>query len=754
MKTLQSNHLPEIVLAAERALERQRLMSVRIGRRGFLKLTGFAGGGLVLAFYLGVGNKVHAESAPDDKVFAPNAFVQIRPDGKVVIYAKNPEVGQGVKTMLPMIVAEELGVAWEQVEVVQSEIDEEKFGPQFAGGSMSTPLNWDRLRHAGAAARHMLVAAAAAKWKVHASECAVAEGVVNHQKSGRSAGYGELASAAAELPVPENDALVLKDRKDYTILGKWVPGVDNPDLVRGRPMFASDLSVPGMLYAAYEKCPAFGGTVKSANLDAVKALPGVRDAFVVEGNGTPEELMPGVAIVAESTWAAFQGLKALRVEWDEAGAVQNSWSEFAAKAGELSKQDGSPLKETGDADAAFAKAAKTINAYYVYPFLAHATMEPQSCVAAFEDGAVEYWTPTQTPGDSLGMLAGLLDIPKENIRIHQLRGGGGFGRRLMNDYMAEAGMISRMAGAPIKLTWSREQDTAHDFYRVGGFHRLKGGIDGNGKLVAWRDHFVTFSTNPEEGKTVRGGGMNLQFPHEFIPNLKLTQSLMELGVPMGWWRAPGSCSLAWVVNGFLHELSTEAGRDHVEFLLELLGEPRWLKPDDQNALHTGRAADVIKLAAEQSGWGEKLPKGHGRGLSFYFCHRGHFAEVAEVSVGADKKLAVHRVTVVGDVGPVLNRSGAENQVEGSVIDGLSAMWGQQITFEKGRVQQSNYHDYPLLRITQQPQIDVHFIESDFSPTGLGEPAFPPLAPAVTNAIYDASRIRVREFPLTKAGFTV
>jgi len=758
MNALGENQLPEIVVAAERALERQRRAGVRLGRRRFLKLTGLAGGGLAIAFYLGAGGRRaaagEADEAGNGDVFAPNAFVQIRTDGRVIIFAKNPEVGQGVKTMLPMIVAEELSVDWEQVQVVQSEIDEARFGPQFAGGSMSTPMNWDRLRQAGATARHMLVAAAAAAWGVPAEACRAAAGSVHHDASGRSATYGELASLAAQQPVPPVESLVFKKRTDYTLLGRWVPGVDNPDLVRGRPLFASDVRLPGMLHAVYQKCPSFGGGVRSANLDEIRARPGVRDAFVVEGNGKPEELMPGVAIVAESTWAAFQALKALRVQWDESTAANDSWDGFTARARELVRDEGAPVKTAGDADKALADAAKTVEAFYEYPFIAHANMEPQSCVAWFRDGGVEFWTPSQTPGGSIGMIAGVLGIPKERVRLHQLRGGGGFGRRLMNDYMAEAAVISRRVGAPVKLFWTREQDMAHDFYRVGGFHALKGGLDAEGRLIAWRDHFVTFTSDPERKRTVRGGGLNAQFPHELIPNLKLTQSLMDLRVPHGWWRAPGSCSLAWVLNCFLHELATAANRDHVEFLLELLGEPRWLKPDDPNVINTGRAAAVIRLAAEKAGWGKPLPRGHGRGLAFYFCHRGHFAEVAEVSVDEAKRLKVHRVTVAGDVGPILNRAGAENQVEGSVIDGLSAMWAQEITFEKGRVRQSNFHDYPLLRIGDQPKIDIHFIESDFPPTGLGEPALPPLAPAVCNAIFEATGERVRTLPLTRAGFAV
>jgi isoquinoline 1-oxidoreductase beta subunit len=368
---------------------------------------------------------------------------------------------------------------------------------------------------------------------------------------------------------------------------------------------------------------------------------------------------------------------------------------------------------------------------------------------------LEIWAPSQSPQNGHEELARLAGVPAGKVTLHQRRIGGGFGRRLMNDYVYEVAAIAAKVDAPVKLTWLREDDMAHDFYRVGGFHAFKGGLDAGGKVVAWDDHFVTFTTGGDKPEPVRGGGASgNEFPCPLIPNMRLTHTMLPLGIPTGWWRAPGSCTLAWALQSFLHELSETAGRDHVEFLLELLGEPRWLDDGNPNALHTGRAAEVVKLAAEKGDWGKPLPEGHGRGISFYFCHRGHFAEVAEVSVDADNKVKLHRVVVVGDVGPIINRSGAENQVEGSVIDGWSTMLAQEITFENGRVQQSNFHDYLLARMPDQPHVEVHFIESDFPPTGLGEPALPPLAPAVCNAIFAVTGKRIRTLPLTKEGFNV
>jgi isoquinoline 1-oxidoreductase beta subunit len=342
-------------------------------------------------------------------------------------------------------------------------------------------------------------------------------------------------------------------------------------------------------------------------------------------------------------------------------------------------------------------------------------------------------------------------VAADKVTLHQMRAGGGFGRRLVNDPVAEAAAIAHRVNRPVKLTWKREDDMAHDFYRAGGFHALQGALDADGKLTGWNNHFITFS---RDGEAVSGGSLSGETdPGPFVPNYRITQTMLPWKTPCGPWRAPGSNVFAFAHQCFLHELSVAAGRDHVEFLLELLGEPRWLEEGNPYALHTGRAAGVIRRAAEEAGWGGKLPDGHGLGIAFYFSHAGHIAEVAQVSVGENKRVDVHRVTVAADVGPIVNLSGAENQVQGSVQDGLSTMLGQQVTFENGRAQELNFNTYPLMRIPRAPQVDVHFIQSNFDPTGLGEPALPPLAPAVGNAIFAATGERVRRLPLTAAGWS-
>lgn len=748
---MRNQYLQDIIRDVETELGTHQLKA--IPRRSFIKLTGLAGGGLVLAFHLGESSSALA-AQEGSNTFAPNAFLRISPDGSILIYSKNPEIGQGIKTAFPMIVAEELDADWSDVVVEQSEINQALYGRQAAGGSRSIPSSWDELRRAGATARSMLVTAAAREWGVSASDCTTAMSAVVHPHDGSRLGYGELASKAAALPVPDGNTIALKERKDWKLLGTRVTGVDNHALVTGQPLFGIDQKVPGMLYATYDKCPATGGSVRQANLDEIRSLPGVRDAFVLEGNGQVAELMPGVAIVATSTWAAFSAKRQLRVTWDESGASKDSWSGSVERARELAKQPGTEtIGSSGDVEEAFSNAAKTLEGFYSYPFLSHATLEPQNSTAWYRDGTIEIWAPTQTPQRGISSVAKLLGIAEDQVTLHQTRVGGGFGRRLMNDSVCEAAAISKQTGAPVKLQWTREDDMAHDFYRVGGFHGLKGAVDETGKLTAFQDHFVTFTA---DGKNPVSGGniTDSEFPAPLIDHFRITQTMLPLGTPCGPWRAPRSNGIAFAVQSFIHELSEAAGRDHLEFLLEILGRPRWLDPGNTRTLNTGRAADVIKLAAEKAEWGKRLPEGRGLGLAFYFSHAGHFAEVAEVSVDANRKVTVHRVTVAADVGPIVNLSGAENQCQGAVIDGLSTTLGLGLSIEKGRVQESNFDQYPLLRIGSAPEVDVHFIQSEYAPTGLGEPALPPIAPAVCNAIFAATGYRVRELPLSKEGFTV
>lgn len=723
-----------------------------INRRDFLRVTSLAGGGIMLG--------VHSLHASTDGVaalvgggaaapFAPNAFIRITAEGAVTILGKNPEAGQGMKTTLPMMVAEELDVDWKDVTVEQALGDASKYGMQFLGGSGGTPSNWTQMRQVGAAARGMLVAAAASTWNVPESECTTASSRVHHRASNRSLSYGELTARAATMQPPDLKSVKLKDPADYRIIGKRTANVDNRAIVTGKPLFGIDVKVPGMKYAVFAKCPVFGGKAISANLEQVRAMPGVQKAFIVQGGTELNGLLSGVAIVADKWWYARNAQLALKVVWNEGPTASQGSTAFAARSTELASQAwATKIREDGDVPAALASAAKTVEASYSYPFLHHATMEPMNCTAKFENGKLELWAPTQDPEGARRAAATTLGIAPTDITINLMRMGGAFGRRWTHDFVLEAAWIAREAGVPVKLLWSREDDTQHGIYRVGGFHHLKGGVDAAGKLVAWRDHFVTFG---EGARTVMNAGMSPnEFPARFIPNFATGMTTMPLGVPTGPLRAPGSNAIAFVMQSFIDELAHAAGKDPLQFRFDLLGASTAATPD----FDVERVRGVLELVAEKSGWGKRaLPKGTGVGIAFHYSHRGYFAEVVEASVSANKAVKVNRVWVAGDIGSqVVNPSGAEQQVQGSVLDGLGGAMGQEITIDKGRVVQGMLSSYPLLRMSQSAPVEVHFRLSSGSPTGMGEPAFPPIVPALCNAIFAATGERVRTLPLAKSGF--
>ena len=722
----------------------------RTSRREFLKVTAVAGGGLLLTFRLPGLTKAAAMGEEAGGSAVLNAYVRVASDNTVTIMSKNPEIGQGIKTMLPMLIAEELDVDWKQVRTEQANLDPAQYGRQFAGGSMATPLNWDPMRKVGAAARQMLVAAAAQRWKVAASECETGSGQVRHKSSGRSASYGALAAAAAKLPVPDLDSVKLKDPKDYKIIGHSVPGADSPLVVKGEPLFGIDTVVPGMLYAVFQKCPVFGGKVVGANLDAIRALPGVRHAFVVEGGADLNGLMPGVAIVADSWWRAEKARQKLEVKWDEGATSQQSSDGFVRQAADLGgKTPALSLRNDGDVSAALSGASHVVEASYAYPFLAHATLEPMNCTAAVQGAKAEIWAPSQNPEPGRTLVAQTLGLDEKNIVVHMTRIGGGFGRRLANDYMVEAAWIAKVAGVPVKLVWNRADDMQHDFYRPAGWHFLKGGLDQNGKLVAWQQHFVSFGRN---GKFASSAGLESgTYPAGRVPNLSYGASLIESGIPTGPLRAPGDNGLAFVFQSFIDEMAHAAGKDPLQFQIELLGRDELLSGRG-TGFNTARARGVLEKVREVSGWNQsKLPPRTGRGVAFYYSHLGYFAEVVEAAVDDGGQVKINKVWAVGDVGShVINPTAALNITQGGILDGFGEALNQKITIANGRAVQANFDTFEPLRMAQAAPIEVHFLTTDNSPTGLGEPPLPAAIPALCNAIFAATGKRIRSLPIELA----
>jgi len=740
-----------------------------MNRRDFLKVSALTGGGLVMQMTIPAAMAEELGTLVGSKEL--NIFVEIASDGQITIYSATPEMGQGIKTSLPMIIAEEMGAKWEDVVVLDAPIDTERFGFQGAGGSTSIPRNFNTMRQMGASAREMLIGAASQSMEVDRKDLEARDSQVIHV-SGQSLSFGELAALAVRQPIPDPAGLSFKDPRSYTIIGASVGGVDNLVIATGRSHFGIDVDVPGMQYASYTRCPKVGGVAISFNEKEISSMPGVTQAFILEpddraGNAPTMAFLEGmavlrggVAIVGEDTWSVLDAKSRLKVKWDESDASKDSWTGMIKQAKALAEKDGETVRrENADVLTALSdENNESLEAFYQFPYVAHVCMEPMNCTADFRPGkggkpdSIEIWVPSQFPDQVKDIALGMLGIAGENVKVNGTRMGGGFGRRAIHDFASEAMAISHRAGVPVKLTWTRTDDIHGDFFRAGGFENMKGAVNSEGKLAAWDQHYIGFNKG---GKPVVGSGLwGNEFTMSAMENARVTQTMMEIDTPCGAWRAPSSNTNAFVEQSFIHELSELAGRDHLEFLLELMGSRRWTTEGNVNALNTGRAIDVIKLAAEKAGWGRTMPAGTGLGLSFYFCHAAHVAEVAEVSVDANRNFRVNKVTVAVDVGPIINMSGALSQIQGSVIDGLSTMATQIITMEDGVIQQDNFHQYPVMRIASTPEVDVHFIQSDNPPTGLGEPALPPLAPAVTNAIYSATGERIRSMPLSDEGFTL
>lgn len=720
-----------------------------MNRRTLLKVSLI--GGAALAFNA----KIAFAASAGGKSAVLNAYIRINPDNSVIIGAKNPEVGQGIKTMLPMLIAEELDVDWAQVKIEQTPVDEKVYGAQFAGGSFATPMNYMPMRQVGAAARQMLVKAAAAKWGVAEDTLTTGSGKVTHGPSKRSLTYAALAADAAKQASPDLAKVPLKDPGTFKIIGQSKHGVDTPAIIAGKPLFGIDVNMPGLVYAAMECCPTYGGTIGSYDADTVMKIPGVVAVVPINSGYDPKGANDAIVIVANSWWTANKARASLKPVWNDAAQKRFSTAGLdAAAATQMDKAAETSLLKKGDAAKAMAGAAKTVSAKYAYPYLAHASLEPQNCTALFKDGKIEIWAPSQAPAGGRTLVVNALGIGADDITIHQTRIGGGFGRRLNNDYMVMVAQVAKaLPGKPVKLIFTRTDDLRHDFFRPAGWHSLSAGIDANGKITALRDHFVTLGKG---GKASVGADMSsAEFPAQLVSDVDLGFSLIESNAPTGYLRAPTSNAMAFVFQSFLDEVALAGGLDLPEFMRRTLGEPKVFPAEGRTAeFNTARARAVIDKVCAMAGWkGREGGNGKGRGFGFYYSHRGYFAEVVDVTVGQGGAVHVDKVWVAGDVGSqVINPINALHQVQGSVIDGIGqALSGQKIELINGAANRTNFHDYPLPRITMAPKdIIVEFVRSDAPPTGLGEPALPPVVPAICNAIFAATGKRIRSLPVVPA----
>ncbi len=706
--------------------------SSNVTRREFLETAAVAGAGLVIGFHIPAGARFGPTPAAP---FTPNAWLRINPDESVLVIVDRSEMGQGVTTSLPMLLAEELEADWSKIRIDFAPADKAYINPMFGmqgtGGSTSVRAAYTPLRKAGAAAREMLVAAAAETWGVDKSECRAEQGAVLHAASGRRLTYGKLAVKAATMPLPHD--VPLKDPKDWKILGTRVRRLDTPPKVDGSAEFGIDVKRPGLLVAVIARSPVFGGKVKSFDATKAKAVPGVRHVL---------EVSSGVAVVADGYWPAKKGRDALEITWDEgpnAGVSSASISQLFAQRAE---QPGAVARHDGAPDAALPAAPTKVDAVYELPFLAHATMEPMNCTAHVRADGVDIWAPTQFQTGAQGLGAGIGGVPPEKVKVHTTYLGGGFGRRFELDFLREALETSKAAGAPIKVVWSREDDTRNAQYRPACRHALRAGLDAAGQPVAWTHRIVAPSImarvfpdtvkNGLDGEAVEGG---VGMPYT-IPNVHVDYVLTDTGIPVGFWRSVNNSFNAFVVESFIDELAQAAKKDPYEYRRDLLGKaPR----------HLG----VLNLAASKAGWGTPLPTGRGRGIAVYKAFETYVAQVAEVSVDSDGAPHVHRVVCAVDCGPVVNPDTVEAQMQSAIVYGLTAaLWGE-ITIDRGRVQQGNFNDYRMLRLAEMPQVEVHIVASTDSQGGVGEPGTPPIAPAVCNAIFALTGKRIRKLPIGK-----
>jgi isoquinoline 1-oxidoreductase subunit beta len=704
-----------------------------VNRREFLKKSASGGAGLVIGFYLPGRYEALAGTPPKDPT-AINAWVQIASDDTVKLLIDKSEMGQGISTALTMILADELDLDWKRIKTEFAPAAPQYFNPvyglQGTGGSSSVRGSWEPLAKAGAAAREMLISTAAKRWGVDPGACHTENSAVVNTASGKRLGYGSLVDEALEMPVPA--APKRKDAKDYKFIGRPTKRIDSPEKVNGKAKFGIDVRLKGMQHAVVARCPVFGGKVKSFDATKAKAVGGVKSVI---------EISTGVAVVADNTWAAMEGRRALEIVWDEGPGAKNSSEAIRKLYQERMKQTGAVARKDGDADVALASAAKKVEAVYEVPFLAHATMEPMNCTADVRADNCDIYAPTQFQTFSQITGAKITGLKPEQVRIHTTYLGGGFGRRAEQDFILEAVELSKAVGTPVQVTWSREDDMQHDFYRPAVLVKLSGGLDGMGTPVAWKSRVVGpsimsrfFPGSVKNGvdETAVEGITTLKYG---VPNFFVDYVMTEPGVPVGFWRSVGNSHNGYIAECFVDEMAKAGGKDPVEFRRTLLAKEL-------------RLLGVVNLAAEKAGWNKPLPAGHYRGIAVIESFGSFIAEVAEISLDRKAKaVQVHKVVAAVDCGRYVNPETIRAQTEGGIIYGLTAALKGEITIANGAVEQSNFNDYELVRINEAPRIEVHIVDSKEAPGGMGEPGTPPIAPAVCNAIFAATGKPVRRLPI-------
>jgi isoquinoline 1-oxidoreductase beta subunit len=731
-----------------------RKSSNHLSRRNFLAASATGGAGLIIGFHLPWKSFAQNQERPTPNPF--NAWIRIDHRNQVTLIVAKSEMGQGIMTALPMILADELEVPWANVHIEQAPTNP-AFYDHGTGGSGSVLDSYLPLRQAAAAARQMLIAAAAQSWNVSPETCRAERAGVIHGPRKTRLDYSELVESAAKLPVPDFKKVTLKNAQDFSIVGKSIPRADIPAKVNGTAKFGIDVRVPGMLFAVVARCPTFGAKVAKFDDTKARAVSGVKQIFEIPAVGPGAFTAGGVAVVAESTWAAMQGRDALAIEWDRGANVNESSKSIRDQFVSLTEKPGKVIRHDGDVERISSAAdGNKIEAVYELPFLAHATMEPMNCTVDIRSDAAEVWAPTQAPDWARGQVARISGLKPEAVTVHTTLMGGGFGRRYQADFVTEAAQVAKQAGKPVMLVWTREDDMTHDFYRPASYHKLQAMLDGDGKPQSWRHHMASTSirafwnpSGPKPEQQEVGGAADLPYN---IPNVRVEYSNPTSHIPVAWWRSVEHSITGYVVESFLDELAVAAKKDPLDFRLQLLKggrevpDPMW--PENVH-LNTDRLAKTLALAADKFGWTTPPQQGRGRGVACHFSFNTYIAQIAEVSV-TNNKPRVHRVVCAVDCGRVINPDGVTAQLESGIVYGLTAALKGEITIDKGSVQQGNFDKYTMLRINEMPQVEIYIVPSEAAPTGVGEPATAVIAAAVTNAIFNATGKRVRKLPISIA----